>query len=142
MTAGSAHSSGHPWPRPVFRVARLEASVAYYRDRLGFEVDWLDNSTRPPTCAQVSRDGITVILDERASFPKAAVPSVLSVTLDDSPAAPRLEELHQDLVRSGGRIVRGPFAVPWDEELRQMDVEDLDGNVLMVWGHSAAAAGP
>lgn len=138
MTAEPEHGSSEGWARPIFRVESLAESIEYYRDRLGFEVDWLDQTTSPPTCGQVSRDGVTIILDQRAAFPKASVPSVLSVTLDDSPASPQLEDLHSGLVRSGGRVVRPPFRVPWHAELCQMDVADLDGNLLMFWGHVAA----
>lgn len=135
MTTGPETRPHGNWPRPVFRVASLTSSIAYYRDQLGFEVDWLDQSGSVPTCAQVSRDGLDLILDENAAFPKASPPSVLSVTLDDSPTSPALEELHRELVRSGGRVVRSPFKVVWDAQVHEMDIADLDGNVLMFWGH-------
>lgn len=129
------------WPRPVIQVASLEDSVAYYRDALAFAVDWLDQSGDVPACAQVSRNGVTLILNQNAAFPRASAPSVVSVTLDDSPTAPGLERLHQELVRSGARVTRAPFKVVWDAHVHQMDVGDLDGNVLMFWGHVGAGAG-
>ena len=125
------------WPRPVFQVDSLDESVAYYRDKLGFVVDWLDQSGDVPACGQVSRNGVTLILNQNASFPTASTPSVVSVTLDDSPTAPGLERLHQELTRSGARMTREPFKVGWDAHVHQMDVADLDGNVLMFWGHVA-----
>jgi catechol 2,3-dioxygenase-like lactoylglutathione lyase family enzyme len=133
-TEGEMPPESH-WARPILRVRDLDASIAYYRDHLGFEVDWMDGSGPEPTCGQVSREGVTLILDESAAFPKAAIPSVVSVALDDSPESPRLDALHQELVRSGGRVSRSPFSVPWDEHVWQMDIEDPDGNVLMFWGH-------
>ena len=55
--------------RPFFIVKDLQASIAYYRDRLGFQVDFQG----PPDdvyYAGVSRDGIGVML-------KAILPDVL-----------------------------------------------------------------
>ncbi len=40
-------------PRPILTVRNLEASERYYRDVLGFRVDWEDGD--PPDFASVSR---------------------------------------------------------------------------------------
>ena len=135
MTTDPDAGATKHWARPILGVRDLAASIAYFRDHLAFEVDWLDQSGPQPSCGQVSRDGVSLILDQDAAFPKAAAPSVVSVTLDDSPESPGLADLHRELAGSGGRIARPPFKVQWDERIHQMDVEDLDGNVLMYWGH-------
>jgi uncharacterized glyoxalase superfamily protein PhnB len=141
MPSEDAGPAGEFWTRPLLRVRNLQDSLRYYRDRLGFVDDWIDGTSSPPTCAQVSRNGVTVILDERAYFPKAALPSVLSVTLNDAVEAPALDALHRELLASGATIRRAPFKVVWDEHVHELDVEDPDGNVLAFWGYMPRAGG-
>ena len=57
--------------RPFFIVKNLQTSVAYYRDRLGFQLDF-EGPEGDVYYAGVSRDGIGVML-------KAIVPDVLPV---------------------------------------------------------------
>lgn len=54
---------------PFFIVKDLQASVAYYTDRLGFQLDF-DGPAGDPYYARVSRDGIGIML-------KAILPDVL-----------------------------------------------------------------
>jgi catechol 2,3-dioxygenase-like lactoylglutathione lyase family enzyme len=55
--------------RPCFIVKDLQASIAYYRDRLGFQLDF-QGPDDGPFWAGVSRDGIGIML-------KAIAPHVL-----------------------------------------------------------------
>jgi catechol 2,3-dioxygenase-like lactoylglutathione lyase family enzyme len=55
--------------RPSFIVKDLQASIAYYRDRLGFQLDF-QGPDDGPFWAGVSRDGIGIML-------KAVAPDVL-----------------------------------------------------------------
>ena len=55
--------------RPCFIVKDLQASIAYYRDRLGFQLDF-QGPDDSPFWAGVSRDGIGIML-------KAVAPDVL-----------------------------------------------------------------
>ena len=55
--------------RPFFIVKDLQTSIAYYRDRLGFQLDF-QGPDDEPYYAGVSRDGIGVML-------KAITPEVL-----------------------------------------------------------------
>ena len=126
------------WTRPVLQVRNLRKRITYYCDHLGFETDWLDTSSSEPACAQLSRGGLSIVLNEGAAFPKASVPAVLSLTLKDSPESPGLDALHRELVAAGGRVIRAPLKVHWDERVYEMYVEDLDGNVLMFWGNMPA----
>ena len=122
------------WARPVFRVSDLAASLAYYCEKLGFKTDW-DEGGSDSAIAQVSRDGLSLILDRKTYFPKASLPSVLSLTLNDAPSRPALDALHGELVEKGAKVTKPPFKVHWDPNVYEMDVEDPDGNVLMFWGH-------
>ncbi len=66
--------------RPVFAVADLEASLAYYCQALGFGRDWQFPASKP-FIAQINRDDLDLILDAGSVIPRAANPSVLSLTL-------------------------------------------------------------
>jgi catechol 2,3-dioxygenase-like lactoylglutathione lyase family enzyme len=132
---------GRFWSRPVVRVSNLAMSLAYYCERLGFATDW-DEGGPDSAIAQVSRNGFSVILDRKAYFPKAGLPSVISLTLADAPDRPALDALHRELVGLGARVTRAPFKVHWDPHVYEINVEDLDGNVLMFWGHMPAVDQP
>ena len=120
------------YTRPVFCVRDVASSIDYYCDKLGFTKGWAFGGDKP-TIAQVGRDGLDVILDAGSAIPRAAVPSVVSMSVGD------LAALHKDLQKRGARITAPPFAVEWQEGICQFDVEDLDGNVLVFWGDRGAA---
>ena len=122
------------YTRPIFHVRDIVASIAYYRDALGFRKDW-DSGDDPPVIAQVSRDGLDIILNCQSVIPRAAVPSVLSMSLH---APETLETLHKELRDRGAKIVKAPFEVVWQPGTYQFDVEDLEGNVLIFWGEKPA----
>jgi predicted lactoylglutathione lyase len=121
------------WARPILRVGDVAASISYYCEKLGFAEDWNEGGDDSPV-AQVSRNGIALILDKHTYFPKAGTPSVISLTLNDLPNRPSLDALHRELLVAGAKITKSPFKVHWDPHLYELDVEDLDGNVLMFWG--------
>ena len=47
---------------PILNVSSAVASIRYYTEALGFQVDWLEGE--PPTMASVSRDGHAIMLCE------------------------------------------------------------------------------
>ena len=98
---------------PILRVARLEASIAYYVERLGFRVDW-----RAGAMASVSRDGKAIMLCEGAQGNPG---TWVWIGVHDAAA------LHEELRRSGATIRRPPANFPWALELH---VADPDGHVL------------
>jgi catechol 2,3-dioxygenase-like lactoylglutathione lyase family enzyme len=98
---------------PILRVASVEASIAYYVERLGFRNDW-----RTPIFAQVSRERCTLFLSEGDQGHPG---SWVFVGIGDADAA------CADFERRGARIRHRPTNYDWAYE---MQVEDLDGNVL------------
>ncbi len=138
MTGGARPTGGKIWARPIVRVSDLAASVAFYCQKLGFAQDWIEGGD-DPAVAQVSRPGVTLMLDKHAYWPKAGVPSVISLTLSDLPDRPALDVLHREFVAAGANVTKAPFKVHWDPNVYEMNVEDPDGNVLMFWGHVPAA---
>ena len=116
--------------RPVLCVRSVEASMAYYCEKLGFSKNWEHGGKDGLIIAEVGRDEITVILDCGSALSRPAAPSVLSVSVDKPET---FGELHREFEEREARIVSAPFEVVWQKNIVQMDVEDLDGNILMFW---------
>ena len=138
MSGAARPTGGKLWARPIVRVSDLAASVAFYCQKLGFTQDWIEGGD-DPAVAQVSRLGVTLILDKQAYWPRAGLPSVISLTLNDVPQRPALDTLHREFVAAGADVTKAPFKVHWDPHVYELNVEDPDGNVLMFWGHILAA---
>ena len=138
MTGAVRPTGGKLWARPIVRVSDLAASVAFYCQKLGFTQDWIEGGD-DPAVAQVSRPGVTLMLDKQAYWPKAGVPGVISLTLNDLPDRPALDVLHREFAAAGANVTKTPFKVHWDPNVYEMNVEDPDGNVLVFWGHVSAA---
>ena len=103
--------------RPILNVRDLEASQRYYRDVLGFKVDW--EHGEPPSFGSVSRGhGVLFMCQQCQGQPGAWV----MLFADD------VDGLHRQFVRNKARIRMPPRDMPWG--LREMHVSDLDGHVL------------
>jgi catechol 2,3-dioxygenase-like lactoylglutathione lyase family enzyme len=98
---------------PILRVQGLDASVAYYVERLGFRVDWRDVGM-----VSVSRDGKAIMLCEGA---QGHAGTWVWIGVDDASA------LHDELVARGALIRRPPANFAWALEVH---VTDPDGHVL------------
>ena len=99
---------------PVLRVQNVEASIAYYRNVLGFELRWNWNGG----FACVQREQCSLYLtNDNQSQPRMWI----WVGVED------VRALHDEYVRSGAKIRNPPNNFEWALE---MQVEDLDGNVL------------
>jgi predicted enzyme related to lactoylglutathione lyase len=107
-------------PVPVFRVKDVDASIAYYLNALGFELRWR------------AGDGFACVAREKCSI----------FLTHDNQSQPRMwvwigvedvRALHDEYVKSGGKIRNPPNNFEWALE---MQVEDLDGNVLRIGSDS------
>ena len=99
---------------PILRVARLDASLAYYVDRLGFTVDWREDDVM----ASVSRNGKAIMLCEGGQGNPG---TWMWIGVRDAAA------LHDELAGRGATIRRPPANFPWALEVH---VTDPDGHVL------------
>ena len=111
-----------PAPPPMLRKALPElplndvaAGVAYYRDVLGFSVNYAQ-----PDLGVMDRDAVTVVLIART----ARHPGIGScyVYIRDADA------LHAELKTNGANVLDDPVSRPWG--LREFHVLDLEGNRL------------
>lgn len=59
------------------------------------------------------------------------MPGVIAAELFDHI---ELDQLHRDFVRRVAKVRAAPFQVSWQAHVHQLEVEDLDGNVLLFWG--------
>jgi predicted enzyme related to lactoylglutathione lyase len=101
-------------PVPELPVRDVELAQQHYRDALGFDIGWL-NETRE--IGAVSRGAVAIFL-RRTSQPFDG--AVHWVFADD------IDATYAELTAAGARIVEPMERKHWG--LRQFTVEDLDGN--------------
>ncbi|MGH7480858.1 MAG: bleomycin resistance protein [Longimicrobiales bacterium] len=99
---------------PILRVENLDLSVAYYVERLGFQLQWRDDPL-----ASVGRDRLSLMLSEGdqghpGTWVWAAVGNV--------------DDLYAELDARGARLRHPPTNYPWGS--RECQVTDPDGHVL------------
>lgn len=116
--------------RPVLPVADMAASVAHYRDILGFTVEWGWPDAPPGTpegearhtFVSIFRSGFQLFLREREG---SVQPVEIVVGMPDEPA---VDAVAAEYVRTGARIHEPPSGRPWGTY--EMEVRDLDGHRL------------
>jgi catechol 2,3-dioxygenase-like lactoylglutathione lyase family enzyme len=99
---------------PILRVNILDASIRYFRDVLGFTVDWRE----PAELASVTRGDASLMLSEGG---QGNPPAWVWIGVGDT------QLLCGEFQSRGARIRMDPTNFPWGLE---MHVEDLDGNVI------------
>ncbi|GAA0552667.1 catechol 2,3-dioxygenase-like lactoylglutathione lyase family enzyme [Rhizomicrobium palustre] len=98
---------------PVLRVAELSAAIAYYTEKLGFQVRW-----QSPVFANVGRGRCCIFLSQGD---QGAGRAWVWAGVED------VDAVYEEYQASGAKIRNPPTNYPWSCE---MQVEDLDGNVL------------
>lgn len=99
---------------PILRVRSLAASIDYYRDVLGFGVDWHE----PGVMASVSRNGRAIMLCEGGQGNPG---TWVWIGVSDASI------LFAEYTAKGAIIRRAPTNFRWAYE---MNVEDADGHAL------------
>jgi catechol 2,3-dioxygenase-like lactoylglutathione lyase family enzyme len=112
-----SHDSELSCARPILNVRDLKASQRYYRDVLGFKVDWEDGE--PSDFGSVSRGhGVLFMCQQCQGQPGAWVMLF----------AQDVDRLHREFVAKQALIRMPPRNMPWG--LRELHVTDPDGHVL------------
>jgi uncharacterized glyoxalase superfamily protein PhnB len=109
---------------PQFLVDDLEKAIGYYRDELGFDVDFVYQSVY----AGVSRDGASIHL-KRAR--KTIADRAHRKSNDHSDAyvdVSNVDALFADLTARNAKVTKRLEDQPW--QCRDFWVEDLDGYIL------------
>jgi catechol 2,3-dioxygenase-like lactoylglutathione lyase family enzyme len=104
----------------VFTVRDIRASLAYYRDKLGFDIafDYGD----PIAYAGLCSGNVALHLIPASRTPRQPGHGAVAIDVDD------VDALHADLVQRGAKVLKAP--ANQDYGLRTFDVADLDGNML------------
>ncbi|MCB9678081.1 MAG: VOC family protein [Alphaproteobacteria bacterium] len=131
-----AHPTGIFDCRPILCVDRVDASVTYYRDVLGFDLGWRWSDTEgrflapdepgPAHTALVGAGTAQWMLVQRAQGHPG-----MWLHLDVATGA-QVHALYADWVARGARIREAPALRPWG--MVEMRIEDLDGHVFRVSG--------
>jgi len=111
------HDSEMSCPHPILTVADLAATTRYYKDKLGFKLDW--EYGEPPDFASFSRGDAALFMCQQCQAPPGAWTMLFTRDVD---------RLHDELRKRGAIIKMAPADKPWG--LREMQVSDPDGNVL------------
>ena len=113
---------------PEMPVATLPPALAYYRDQLGFKIDW---SAEEIGLACLSR-GATRMFMTTAEYRSALGirgPIVLWLNLSNRA---EVDALHAQWAAAGARIAEPPEAKPYNK-LYEFFAQDIDGNYFRVF---------
>ena len=110
---------------PVFFTTDIPATLAYYKDKLGFEClgTWHD----PPVYAIVARDEHKIHF--RCAEPPTANPGKYEDELLDAYLSIEdADKLYAEYASRGAEFIRGLADMPWHS--REFVVNDCDGRLL------------
>ena len=109
---------------PQFLVDDLDRAIAYYRDRLGFELDFTYDSFY----ASVRRDGFAIHLKQAAKLAADRAHRKQHEHLDAYIAVSGIRALFSELQRRGAEVIKPLAEEPW--ACLDFCVEDPDGYIL------------
>jgi len=113
----------------VFVVRDIGASIAHFRDVLGFHVDFTYGE--PTFYAGVERDGVLIHLQAAQQTKRLPGQAAVNVFVTD------VDRLFEEIKSRGARILAEPKDYPYG--MRDFDVSDLDGNQLCFGMESKAS---
>lgn len=112
---------------PEVPVAGLNAALAYYRDKLGFTVDWADEQLGLAGLSQGDSRLFMASSEYRSALANRG-PLVLWLNLS---SREEVQALHDRWAAAGVKIADAPEAKPY--KLFEFFAEDLDGNFMRVF---------
>ncbi len=104
----------------VLTVKDIMESLAYYRDKLGFDVAF--EYGKPIFYVGLCSGEVTLHLIAASQTPRQPGHGAVSIIVDD------VDALHADLMKRGAKVLKAPK--DYDYGLRDFDVADLDGNMI------------
>ena len=116
-----------PGAVPEIPVSDIFAATGYYRDRLGFTLDWLEADI---VLAGVSRDQCRLFLSGPAFREGSGntIPVVIWLNLGSKT---EVDELHRAWRETGAILLSAPESKPFG--LHEFTAADLDGNRFRVF---------
>jgi catechol 2,3-dioxygenase-like lactoylglutathione lyase family enzyme len=115
-------------------VTDLQRMVAFYRDVLGFEIDW--DGVGP--YAEFKNEGVRFSMFERAQLPRIlgrepAYPEGINGTFElavDLPTSADADREFERVVQAGARVVYAPRDEPWG--MHSAMIADPEGNLIEI----------
>lgn len=122
-----------PTAVPEIPVKDIAAALAYYRDNLGFTVDWSDEALG---LAGISKGHCRMFLANEQFRRNSgnAGPTLIWLNLDSKEA---VDQLHRLWSASHARLLSAPESKPWG--LHEFTAADPDGNLFRVFYDFATA---
>jgi catechol 2,3-dioxygenase-like lactoylglutathione lyase family enzyme len=111
---------------PQFFTADLTSTLQYYRDKLGFETQFLYGE--PPYYAGAIRDGRSIFFRRVASLAPPGPEKYAEELLDAYLIADDIDALHAEYQTRGVEFSRTIASMPW--AFREFVVKDCDGRLL------------
>ena len=113
---------------PEIPVTDLADAVTYYRDQLGFTIDWADED--PEGLAGLSRGDARLFMTSPSmrSYPAFRGPAVVWLNLSNRA---EIDALHDEWAQAGALILTPPQAKPY--KLYEFFAKDRDGNCFRVF---------
>jgi uncharacterized glyoxalase superfamily protein PhnB len=105
----------------IFTVSDMGASLAHYRDQLGFAVTF--EYGEPVSYACLCRDEVSLHLARPDVSKRPPGSGGICIFVD------AVDDVHAELVARGAKVVKAPK--DYDYGMRDFDVVDLDGNQLV-----------
>ena len=105
----------------VLTVTDITASLAYYRDKLGFDLAF--EYGKPTFYAGICSGKVTLHLMSASRTERKPGQGAVSIFVDN------VDALHADLVKRGAKVIKAP--ANYDYGMRDFDVADLDGNTIV-----------
>lgn len=109
---------------PQFLVDDLEAASSYYRDKLGFKVDFVYEDFY----AGISRDSIVLHLKCAEKNAADRTHRRQNEHLDAYVSVANVEKLHTEFLAKGANVTKPLEERPW--RTKDFYVEDLDGYII------------
>jgi predicted lactoylglutathione lyase len=113
---------------PEIPVNDVDQAASYYKERLGFAIDWGDQGGGG--IGGVSRGHCRLFLTNRAFREMYGNHAHVVIWLNLN-SKKEVDALHESWRRSGARIVSVPESKPW--KLHEFTAADLDGNLIRVF---------
>lgn len=117
-----------PGAVPELPVSNVDEAAGYYRNRLGFTLDW--GSEAGGGIAGISKGNCRMFLTN-PSFRRMygnTGPVLVWLNLN---SRQEVDQLHLEWSRSQAKLISSPESKPWN--LHEFTAADLDGNLLRVF---------
>ncbi len=110
---------------PQFQVQDVVKTAEYYRDKLGFTIDFLYGD--PPFHASVSRDGVTIIF-HKPSTGDGRITAEQEKEVKAYVCVKDVDALCEEFKSKGAEVVYGPQSQSYG--MRELNIRDCNGYVI------------